>query len=158
MPRRSQGTFDPVSFPCHVIARSVNPALRKPKPVCLHGYRIWGTHTHVFSQTLAHGNSKNEIRQRNARGKSEERREYGKKQSEERVFIIIVSKYIYFLIRRFLTATSGTKPIIVFAGMFIFSCTKERNEEVPFRMAIGNGELMHECFPKHSRMGTARMK
>ena len=28
--------------------------------------------------------------------------------------------------------------------MFTFSCTKERNEEVPFRMAIGNGELMHE--------------
>ena len=25
-------------------------------------------------------------------------------------------------------------------------------------MAIGNGELVHECFPKHSRMGTARMK
>ena len=25
-------------------------------------------------------------------------------------------------------------------------------------MAIGNGELMHECFPKHSRMSTARMK
>ena len=25
-------------------------------------------------------------------------------------------------------------------------------------MAIGNGELIHECFPKHSRMGTARMK
>ena len=25
-------------------------------------------------------------------------------------------------------------------------------------MAIGNGELMHECFPKHWRMGTARMK
>ena len=25
-------------------------------------------------------------------------------------------------------------------------------------MAIGNGELMHECFPKHSRMGTARLK
>ena len=25
-------------------------------------------------------------------------------------------------------------------------------------MAIGNGELMHECFPKHLRMGTARMK
>ena len=23
-------------------------------------------------------------------------------------------------------------------------------------MAIGHGELMHECFPKHSRMGTAR--
>ena len=25
-------------------------------------------------------------------------------------------------------------------------------------MAIGNGELMHEYFPKLSRMGTARMK
>ena len=25
-------------------------------------------------------------------------------------------------------------------------------------MAIGNGELMHECFSKHSRMGTARTK
>ena len=25
-------------------------------------------------------------------------------------------------------------------------------------MAIGNGELIQECFPKHSRMGTARMK
>ena len=25
-------------------------------------------------------------------------------------------------------------------------------------MAIGNGELMHECFPKHLRMGTANMK
>ena len=25
-------------------------------------------------------------------------------------------------------------------------------------MAIGNGELMQECLPKHSRMGTARIK
>ena len=25
-------------------------------------------------------------------------------------------------------------------------------------MAIGNREFMHECFPKHSQMGTARMK
>ena len=33
--------------------------------------------------------------------------------------------------------------------MFSFSCTKERKKEVPFSMAIGNGELMHECFPKH---------
>ena len=43
-------------------------------------------------------------------------------------------------------------------GMFSFSCTKERKKEVPFRMAIGHGELMYECFLKHSRMGTARMK
>ena len=41
--------------------------------------------------------------------------------------------------------------------MFGFSCTKEK-KEVPFSMAIGNGELMHECFPKHSPMETARMK
>ena len=25
-------------------------------------------------------------------------------------------------------------------------------------MAIGHGELMHECFQKHSSMGTARTK
>ena len=42
--------------------------------------------------------------------------------------------------------------------MFIFSCTKERKKEVPFSIAIGNGELMHECFPQHWRTGTARMK
>ena len=35
---------------------------------------------------------------------------------------------------------------------------RERKEEVPFSMAIGNGELMQECFPEHSRVGTARMK
>ena len=27
-----------------------------------YGYRKWGTRAQVFSQTLAHGNSKNEIR------------------------------------------------------------------------------------------------
>ena len=31
-----------------------------------------------------------------------------------------------------------------------------RREQVLFGMAIGNAELMHECFPKHPRMGTAR--
>ena len=31
-------------------------------------------------------------------------------------------------------------------------------KRVPFSMVIGNVELMHECFPKHLRMGTARMK
>ena len=30
--------------------------------------------------------------------------------------------------------------------------------KVPFSMAIGNGELMHECFPKHLRTETARTK
>ena len=32
-----------------------------------YGYRKWGTHARVFSQTLALGNSENEIRQRNRR-------------------------------------------------------------------------------------------
>ena len=44
-----------------------------------------------------------------------------------------------------------------YASATTFSCTGGR-EQVPFSMAIGNGELMHECFPKHSRMGTARTK
>ena len=43
-----------------------------------YGYRKRGTHTRVFSQTLTHGNSKNEIRQWNRRRRTEERREYGK--------------------------------------------------------------------------------
>ena len=30
-------------------------------------------------------------------------------------------------------------------------------KQVPFSIAIGNVTLM-ECFPKHSRLGTARMK
>ena len=33
----------------------------------------------------------------------------------------------------------------------------EKNE-VTFSNAIGNRELMHECFSKHSHIGTARMK
>ena len=37
------------------------------------------------------------------------------------------------------------------------SCTVGKNQ-VSFSMTIGNEELMHECFPKHLRMGTARMK
>ena len=71
-----------------------------------------------------------------------------------------------------LTPNSGTMPIYIIyrhwryiigvilhaLGMFSFSCTKERKNEVSFSMAIGNGELMHLCFPKHSRVGTATMK
>ena len=35
---------------------------------------------------------------------------------------------------------------------------KKSKKQAPFSMAIGNVELMHECSPKHSCMGTARMK
>ena len=31
-------------------------------------------------------------------------------------------------------------------------------EQVPFNMLIENGELMQECFPKHLRMETTRLK
>ena len=41
--------------------------------------------------------------------------------------------------------------------MCTFSCTV-RKKEVTFSMTIGNEELMHEYLPKHSHMGTARMK
>ena len=36
--------------------------------------------------------------------------------------------------------------------------SKREKNEVPFSMARGNGERMQECFPKHTRMGTERMK
>ena len=32
-----------------------------------------------------------------------------------------------------------------------------RREQVPFSMAIENVEVVHECFPKHLGMGTARL-
>ena len=34
--------------------------------------------------------------------------------------------------------------------------TRERKKQVPFSMAIGNVELVHESFPKHLRMGKVR--
>ena len=46
-----------------------------------YGYRKRGAHAQVFSQTLKHGNSKNEIRQWGRRRHTEERRKYGKKYS-----------------------------------------------------------------------------
>ena len=55
-------------------------------------------------------------------------------------------------------ATSGTTPIIVAVGHHYFLLSQREKKEAPFSMAVGNGELMQECFPKHTRMGTARMK
>ena len=40
----------------------------------------------------------------------------------------------------------------------VFSVIVERRKQVPFSMAIENGELMRECSPEHFRMGTARLK
>ena len=39
----------------------------------------------------------------------------------------------------------------------LFIAFTER-KKVPFSVTIGNGELMHECFPKHLSMGKARTK
>ena len=35
---------------------------------------------------------------------------------------------------------------------------REKNKYHIVCMTVENVELMHECFPKHLRMGTARMK
>ena len=55
----------------------------KKTSVIQHDYKKCGTQARVFSKTLtlAHGNSKNEIRQRNRRKSLEERSEYGKRYS-----------------------------------------------------------------------------
>ena len=37
-------------------------------------------------------------------------------------------------------------------------CFALRKMPVPFSMAVGNVELMHERFPKHLCRGTARLK
>ena len=57
-----------------------------------------------------------------------------------------------------LTATSGamTKIVPVRHGFFLLY-QREKNELL-FIMDTGIGDLMHECFDKYSRMGTARMK
>ena len=55
--------------------------------------------------------------------------------------------------------SSSSSRIWLIALCFqLFIAFTERKKKVPFSMAIGNGELMHECFPKHLRMGKARMK
>ena len=57
-----------------------------------------------------------------------------------------------------LTATSGAIPIMVASGHVYFLLYQREKREIPFSMAVGNEELRHECFSKHSCMGTARMK
>ena len=58
-----------------------------------------------------------------------------------------------------LSSSSSSSRICLKALRFqVFIAFTERKNKVPFSMAIGNGELMQECFPKHLRMGTARMK
>ena len=46
--------------------------------------------------------------------------------------------------------------LALIAGTLPQKSISAQREQVPFSMAIGNGVLMHECFPKHPCMGTAR--
>ena len=54
--------------------------------------------------------------------------------------------------------TSSSRICLMALRFQLFIAFIEQKNKVPFSMAIKNGELMHECFPKHSRMGTAIMK
>ena len=47
--------------------------------------------------------------------------------------------------------------LIALNGQNVFTVIVERREQVPFSMAIENGELMHECSPEHLRR-SARLK
>ena len=53
---------------------------------------------------------------------------------------------------------SSSRICLIALRFQLYIAFTERKQKVQFSIAIGNGELMYECFPKHSRMGTARMK
>ena len=40
---------------------------------------------------------------------------------------------------------------------FVIHPLNRENKKVPFSMAIGNGEFVHECVPKHSLMGPGEL-
>ena len=58
----------------------------------------------------------------------------------------------------FSTCLFSLFSLVLIAGTSPQKSISARREQVPFSMAIGNGELMHEFFPKHPRMGRARQK
>ena len=61
---------------------------------------------------------------------------------------------------RLITARIIIISIVVFYRRYFdhFDHVISRKNKVPFGMAIGNEQLMQEDFPKHSSMGTVRMK
>ena len=88
------------------------------------------TRSRMLLPTLAQVNSKNKITFKRKKAKRGEEK-LCKKQSRHELVSRICLRAIRFQL--FIAFTSGKK-------------------QVSFRMAIGNGELMHECFPRHSRM------
>ena len=63
---------------------------------------------------------------------------------------------LVFSVQRF-TSACVFLPYRTGFSMCICSCTVGK-QQVPFSMAIANEKLIHECFHKHSGIGTARMK
>ena len=49
-------------------------------------------------------------------------------------------------------------PSFIEFSLFTFRFMSTKITTVPITMAVRNVELVHECFLKHSRMGTSRMK
>ena len=47
--------------------------------------------------------------------------------------------------------------VLVYECLCISTSTTEKIK-YKISLAVGDVELMHECFPKHSHMGTARIK
>ena len=56
------------------------------------------------------------------------------------------------------TVTSARASVAISYRILFCVVALSEKKEVPFSMAIGNEQLMHKCFLKHSRMGTAKMK
>ena len=76
----------------------------------------------------------------------------------------LVQVPVYLFLPCILTPPGGFCSVVCFVVQFLIAGTSPqksisaRREQVKFSMAIGNEELMHECFPKHPRIGTARQK
>ena len=54
--------------------------------------------------------------------------------------------------------TNPCSFIVYLSLIHSFPFINKAKKEVPFSVAIRNGELMHEYFPKYSHMGTAIIK
>ena len=85
--------------------------------------------------------------------------------AKEVTYIPISNIYIFAFRHHRLVSYSKTTGLLV--RQYFYCCTEYSHvhvqlnywkKEVSFSMTIGNEELMHECFPKHLRMGTAIMK
>ena len=72
---------------------------------------------------------------------------------------ILLPRIVLFVVSYLIAGTSPQKNIsYLIAGTSPQKSIGARREKVPFSMDIENGELLHECFPKHLCMGTARRK